>query len=67
MELAENSRKQNKHVLLDNFEEDPEILRMAAQVSDVLPLVPQNVIVANLSEFAYNDFYYFVKFDLIKF
>ncbi|XP_022161901.1 ancient ubiquitous protein 1-like [Myzus persicae] len=48
LELAENARKQNRHVTLDNFEEDPEILRMAAQVTDVLPYVPQNVIVANL-------------------
>ncbi|VVC37403.1 Ubiquitin system component Cue [Cinara cedri] len=43
LELAENA---GKHV--DNFEEDPETLRMAAQVSDVLPYVPRNVIVANL-------------------
>lgn len=48
--MAENDRKQNKHVSLDNFEEDPEILRMAAQVSDVLPYVPLNVISANLSK-----------------
>lgn len=48
LELAENARKHNKHVTLDNFEEDPEILRMAAQVTDVLPYVPQNVVVANL-------------------
>ncbi|KAL5234135.1 hypothetical protein ACI65C_001545 [Semiaphis heraclei] len=49
LELAENARKRNNHhVTLDNFEEDPEILRMAAQVTDVLPYVPQNVIVANL-------------------
>jgi len=48
LELAENARKQDKEVIFDNFEEDPEILRMAAQVSDVLPYVPQNVIVANL-------------------
>jgi len=50
LELAENARKHNKHVTLDNFEEDPEILRMAAQVTDVLPYVPQNVVVANLSK-----------------
>ncbi|XP_060879953.1 lipid droplet-regulating VLDL assembly factor AUP1-like [Metopolophium dirhodum] len=48
LELAENARKHNKHVTLDNFEEDPEILRMAAQVIDVLPYVPQNVVVTNL-------------------
>lgn len=49
LELAENARKHNKrHLTLENFEEDPEILRMAAQVTDVLPYVPQNVIVANL-------------------
>jgi len=50
LELAENARRHNKHVTLDNFEEDPEILRMAAQVTDVLPYVPQNVVVANLSK-----------------
>jgi len=48
LELAENARKQNRHVSLNNFKEDPEVLRMAVQVSDVLPYVPQNVIVANL-------------------
>ncbi|XP_015380526.1 PREDICTED: ancient ubiquitous protein 1-like [Diuraphis noxia] len=49
LELAENARKRNKHhVTLDNFEEDPEILRMAVQVTDVLPYVPQNVVIANL-------------------
>ncbi|XP_001946551.1 ancient ubiquitous protein 1 [Acyrthosiphon pisum] len=48
LELADNARKHNKHATLDNFEEDPEILRMAAQVTDVLPYVPQNVVVANL-------------------
>lgn len=51
MELAENARNQNKSTSIDNFDEDPEILRMAAQVSDVLPYVPQNAIVANLSEY----------------
>jgi ancient ubiquitous protein 1 len=48
LELAKNARNHNKHVTLDNFEEDPDILRMAAQVTDVLPYVPQNVVVANL-------------------
>lgn len=58
MELAENARKRNNHhVTLDNFEEDPEILRMAAQVTDVLPYVPQNVIVANLSMPTNKPFY----------
>lgn len=49
--MAEKSRKQNKHAILENYEEDPDILRMAAQVSDILPYVPLNVIVANLSEY----------------
>ncbi|XP_025193768.1 ancient ubiquitous protein 1-like [Melanaphis sacchari] len=49
IELAEKKAKNhNRHVTRDNFEEDPEILRMAAQVTDVLPYVPKNVIVANL-------------------
>uniref|UniRef100_A0A2S2PA69 Lipid droplet-regulating VLDL assembly factor AUP1 n=1 Tax=Schizaphis graminum TaxID=13262 RepID=A0A2S2PA69_SCHGA len=48
LELAEKAKKHNKHAILENFEEDPEILRMAAQVTDVLPYVPKNVIVANL-------------------
>lgn len=39
-----------KNTTPEHFEEDPDILRMAAQVSDVLPYVPQNVIVANLSK-----------------
>lgn len=47
-ELAENTRKPIKNAIPEHFEEDPDILRMAAQVSDVLPYVPQNVIVANL-------------------
>lgn len=51
--MAEKSRKQNKNVPHDNLEQDPEILRMAVQVSDVLPYVPQNVIVANLSGFLF--------------
>ncbi|KAF0771420.1 ancient ubiquitous protein 1-like [Aphis craccivora] len=46
LELAKNAK--NHNVTLENFEEDPEILRMAAQVTDVLPYVPKNVIVANL-------------------
>lgn len=50
MKLAEDARNQNKHINLVNFENDPEILRMAAQVSDVLPYVPHNAIVANLSK-----------------
>lgn len=50
--MAENARNQNKRISLNNFEDDPEILRMAAQVSDVLPYVPQNVIVANLSKYS---------------
>lgn len=50
LELAENAKNQNKRISLDSFENDPEILRMAAQVSDVLPYVPQNVIAANLSK-----------------
>lgn len=53
MELSENDRKQNKQVSLDNFEEDSEILRMAAQVSDILPYVPLNAIIANLSKYLY--------------
>jgi len=48
LELAKNGK--NHNVSLENFEEDPEILRMAAQVTDVLPYVPKNVIVANLSK-----------------
>ncbi|XP_050429472.1 lipid droplet-regulating VLDL assembly factor AUP1-like [Adelges cooleyi] len=48
LELSDNKRKQNKNVALNDFEEDPEILRMAVQVSDVLPYVPNNVIIANL-------------------
>lgn len=51
MELAEKARKQNKRTNLSNLKEDPAILRMAVQVSDVLPYVPRNVIVANLSEY----------------
>lgn len=51
MELAENARKQNKRVNLNNFKEDPDILRMASQVSDILPYVPQNVITANLRKY----------------
>jgi len=50
LELAANARKQNKNSPLENFEGNPEILRMAAQVTDVLPYVPQNVIIANLSK-----------------
>lgn len=46
--MAKNAK--NHNVTLENFEEDPEILRMAAQVTDVLPYVPKNVIVANLSK-----------------
>lgn len=49
--MAEKARNQSKHI--DNFEVDPEILRMAAQVSDVLPYVPRHIIVANLSESTY--------------
>lgn len=48
--MAEDARKQNKSVPDDYIENDPEILRMAAQVSDVLPYVPQNAIIANLSK-----------------
>lgn len=63
MELAEKSGKQNRNISHDNLEQDPEILRMAVQVSDVLPYVPQNVIVANLSGF--NIFIYLVLFFII--
>lgn len=49
--MAENAQKQSKHI--DNLDEDPEILRMTAQVSDVLPYVPQDVIIKNLSESIY--------------
>lgn len=59
LELAEKSRAQNINVILENYEEDPEILRMAAQVSDILPYVPQNVIVANLSK-------YYLTFEQLK-
>lgn len=48
LELAEEAIKQKKHTNLSNFKEDPDILRMAVQVSDVLPYVPRNVIIANL-------------------
>jgi hypothetical protein len=49
--LEEKARNRNKWSTIDNLDDDPDIFRMAAQVADVLPYVPQHAIVANLSKF----------------
>ncbi|XP_050536031.1 lipid droplet-regulating VLDL assembly factor AUP1-like [Daktulosphaira vitifoliae] len=48
LELSNERKRCNKQLSSDNTEEDPDIVRMALQVSDVLPYVPNNVIIANL-------------------
>jgi len=63
-ELAEKAKQQKKRTNLNNFKEDPDILRMAVQVSDVLPYVPRNVIVANLSEYTNKPIKQFVLLNI---